>query len=356
MEDNKLPLMSGRLAGTRTLASELEKIEKPDEIEKILKDIEDFKTIVSEKNEIINIKTEKEVKNAFRELRENNSVGIYTESNFENFYITTNNGITYVIPTSKENMNYISSFLSSEKIIKYILNDFSLIKWCHSNGIEPKSLVDLVVYLKVLTNSINPYATQLDYIKKHSPNAYELISNSNGEKDKNIIITTNFILSFGNYLGNLIEKLTLDSICRIIHENSYYEYNDSNEKEETCSIRFSFVELDKSIEETKQEIINIYKEKAYLKSPLGRVALKFGNNVNNLVSELCIDDLELKVLNYMFNNNLKVKLLDENLYEIHCKYKSFSSVIGLGIAIMKDTFYTLYGGKIEIKIEGIVKE
>ena len=43
----------------------------------------------------------------------------------------------------------------------------------------------------------------------------------------------------------------------------------------------------------------IIKDKAYLKSPLGRIAIKFGHKGEELVNELYLEDMSLTLLNIL---------------------------------------------------------
>ena len=78
--------------------------------------------------------------------------------------------------------------------------------------------------------------------------------------------------------------------------------------------------------------------------------------MEELAQELCAEDIELKILNELYNNNLKASLVEENLYEISCSYKSFLSVLSLVVAMMKDVFYTLFESKIDVKVECMIRE
>ena len=74
-----------------------------------------------------------------------------------------------------------------------------------------------------------------------------------------------------------------------------------------------------------------------------------------MVQELCGEDLEINVLSEMYDNNLRVSLIDDNCYEIVCRYSSFNTVISIVVAIMKDTFYKLFERKSDIKMECLLK-
>ena len=102
--------------------------------------------------------------------------------------------------------------------------------------------------------------------------------------------------------------------------------------------------------------IKKFEERAYLISPLGRIAIKFGRKLENIIRELYNDDLQLMILNELYNNNIKVTLLEENLYQVTCKYKSFSSVMTMITASMKDIFYTMFQNMVDIKLECVIKE
>lgn len=358
--ENKSTLITGKLTGTRTLASELNQIEQPDEIEQFLKEFIQMKFDVSDANNMIEARTEKEAANAASELSLDDAVAVYTNKYFSWMYITTKDQTTYKIKISRSNLSAISSFLSSEKPVKYVLNGFPLLKWCHHKEIEPKNIYDIMVYIKLLTNDVDPFMTPQDYIQKYSNRDVFLVNEeSETEEDKYVeyAFIGNFIYQFGEYLAQYTSKLGLDSLSKMVNENSYYEgMIEAKGDEQLCSIQFSYIDLNQFISENQEKYASQYDGKAYMKSPLGRIALKFGNKESELVEELIKDDLEIQILNELYSNNMKVLVLDENLYEVTCKYKSFSSVISLITAILKDTFYHLFDEKIEVKLECVVKE
>ena len=368
--ENKSPLMSGRLMGTRTLSSELSNIENPDEIEQFLKEFVNVSFEVPEDNNVIEARTEREVLDAVNELRMDEAVSIFTDKFFQKLYVTTKDETTYILRMKRANMNEISAFLSAERPVKYILGGFSFVKWCNMKSIELRNVIDLLVQIKLLTNEVDPFMTASDYLKKYAKgepvlhleepdkeeHSEDAIVESGVALQREMILAGNFVLMFGEYLAEKLDQFGLSSVCKIVSENSYYEGISQTEEEDLCKIRFSYVGLEEFVEENKLEFLKKYQERAYLKSPLGRIALKFGNHESELMKELCLDDIEIKILNELFNNNIKAVLLAENYYEVVCKYKSFGSVISFIIAIMKDSFYTLFERKIDVKLECLVRE
>ena len=156
-------------------------------------------------------------------------------------------------------------------------------------------------------------------------------------------------------MAEFVEKFSLSSVNRLINENSYFEAI-SHEESGLCKIRFSYIDLTKHIKEVIEDKIKEYEERAYLISPLGRIAIKFGRKSENIMFELYADDIQLMILNELYNNNIKVTLLEENLYQVTCKYKSFSSIITMVTAILNDIFYTMFQDTVDIKLDCIVKE
>ena len=110
------------------------------------------------------------------------------------------------------------------------------------------------------------------------------------------------------------------------------------------------------IYELIESSISKFKDKAYVLSPLGRVALKFGRDEKELMNEIYLEDLEMLILNELYNNNIRVQLLDDNLYKVTCKFKKFKNVVSLITAIMTDIFYRLFDEKVKIKLDCILKE
>lgn len=340
--------MSGKLNGTRTLASELESIENPDEIEEFLKEFIHVTFDLPEENRVMVVKTKKEVSAVMHELKSRVAVSVFADNAFQKLYITTKEKVTYILEMEDENLHEISSFISSEKSMKYVLNGFALMKWCNSKSIEPKNVIDLLVSMKLLTGEVDPSVSVQDYLKKYC-------HQENISEEKSMVMAGNFVLQFGEYLSRKLESFQLSAVGKIVNENFYYEGIPQPEEEDLCKIRFSYVELEEFFAENKIEFLKKYENKAYMKSPLGRIALKFGHNVAELAQELCKDDIEIKILNELFSNNIRVTVLAENYYEVACKYKNFSSVISLITAIMKDTFFTLFERKIDVKMECLVK-
>lgn len=350
----KSTLISGKLTGTRTLFSDLEEVENPDEVELFLKDFLEIKFSISNDNNLIFVQTEEEFKKAISELKEDNEVSLFLDSSMTKLFVTTGDKTTYVMSIHESSVSHISLLLSAEKPVKYILNGFSFVKWCNAKEMEIKNLFDILVYMKLLTNMVDPSLNVEDYMKKY-------IKLSSGEEELSFqseMVKGNFILAFGKYLAESAQKLGLSSVNKMINENSYFEGRGKEEKNEdnVCQITCSYIDLEKFIEENKREYVAKFHDRAYMKSPLGRIATKFGNKELELVEEFFRDDLEMKILNELFNNNMKVNFLNDNLYEVTCKYKNIGSVVSLVTAILKDTFYTLFERKIDVKLECIVKE
>lgn len=348
--ENKAAFVSGKLSGTKTLEGELEKIGNPDEIEMFLKAFIKAKFTLDTINEIIYVNDDEDFKARISDIEKCEAVSIYVNESFSRLYVTTEEKNTYAVRINKVSTELINSFISQEKPVKYALNSFAFVKWCNSKSIDLRNVYDILTYIKLLTNDIDPFKTVGEYIKEYSDE--ELSENDN---ERNCVLIGNFIYKFGVYLAEFVEKFNLSNVSRLINENSYFEAVSFAESD-LCKIRFSYMDLTKHINEIIQEKIEKYKERAYLISPLGRIAVKFGRKPENVMFELYCDDLQLMVLNELYNNNIKVTLLEENLYQVTCKYKSFASVISMITAIMNDIFYTMFQSMVDIKLECIVKE
>jgi hypothetical protein len=348
--ENKAAFLSGKLTGTKTLESELEAIKNPDEIEMFLRAFIKTKFTLDTDNEVIYVNDDEDFNMRISDLEKCETVSIYVNESFTRLYITTLNKITYAVRINKVSTNLINSFISKETPVKYTLNSFSFVRWCNSKSIDLRNVYDIPTYIKLLTNDIDPFKTVEEYIKEYSDE--EL---SEEDNEKNCVLIGNFIYKFGTYLAEFVEKFSLSSVNRLINENSYFEAI-SHEESGLCKIRFSYIDLTKHIKEVIEDKIKEYEERAYLISPLGRIAIKFGRKSENIMFELYADDIQLMILNELYNNNIKVTLLEENLYQVTCKYKSFSSIITMVTAILNDIFYTMFQDTVDIKLDCIVKE
>lgn len=347
--ENKAAFLSGKLNGMKTLETELEAIVNPDEVEMFLKAFIKAKFILDTDNEIIYVNDDDDFEAQINKLENCEVVSIYVNDSFTRLYVTTGEKQTYAVRINKVSTNLINSFISRETPVKYALNSFSFVRWCNSKSIDLRNVYDIPTYIKLLTNDIDPFKTVEEYIKEYSD---EELTEDN---EKNCILIGNFIYKFGIYLAEFVEKFSLSSVSKLINENSYFEAT-SSEETGLCKIRFSYMDLNEHIKDIIVEKLKEYEERAYLISPLGRIALKFGRRPENIMFELYSDDIQLMILNELYNNNIKVTLLEENLYQVTCKYKSFTSVITIITAILNDIFYTMFQDMVDIKLDCIVKE
>lgn len=350
MNDNKLAFLSGRLNGIRTLETDLSSIENPDIYERFLIEYVNLKLDIETNNEVIYLDDEQKLIEKLPLIEKSEYVSFSVDETFKKIYITTDEKITFVIKLNRVNTARISDLISKEKPVKFLLNSFPFIKWCNKKKIEMKNVYDIQTYIKLLTNEVDLGKTMSDYIKQYTN--YEL-TEKNSEINK--VIIGNFIYEFGRYLENYIKEFELLSMCRLINENAYYEGLNSK-SEEDCEIIFSYYELYNIVNELVEISINKYKEKTYVLSPLGRIAIKFGRDEKEVITEIYLEDLEMLILNELYNNNIKVQLLDDNLYKVTCKFKKFKNVISLITAIMTDIFYRLFNEKVKIKLDCILKE
>lgn len=347
--DNKAAFLSGKLTGTNTLEGELESIQNPDEIEMFLKALIHAKFTIDYDNEIIYVNDDEEFTEKLSEIESLGAVSIYVNDLFSRLYITADKK-TYAVRINKIESDLINKFISKEKPIKYALNAFSFVKWCNQKSIDLRNVYDIPTYIKLLTNNVDPFLTHADYMKQYAD--FDLIEDDN---ERNAVAIGNFILKFGEYLAEFVEKFELSNVSRIINENSYFEASALLE-EGLCKVSFTYMDLQENISELVKKNIKNYEERAYIISPLGRIALKFGSKPEKIMEEVYNSDIELMVLNELYNNNIKVLLREENLYEVTCKYKSVGSVVNIVTDIMNDIFFTMFERNVDIKLECIIKQ
>lgn len=345
MIENKKAFLSGRLTGKRTLENELNSIINPDEYEKFLIEYTNLKFEILTDNEIVFLSDNQEFKNKVSIIEESEYISLSINENFTRLYITTDSRKTFVIFINQIDAILISNLISKEKPTKFLLNSFPFIKWCNEKKIDIRNIYDIQTYIKILTNNIDLEKTSNEYIKQYTNK--EIIE---GDSELNNIILGNFIYEFGKYLENYINKFDLVDMCKLINENAYFE-SLNIDSEGNSKIIFSYIELEEVIKEISKKELESCMDKEYLLSPLGRVALKFNRNEEELIKEIYLEDLEMLILNELYNNNIYPKVLGDNLYKITCKFKNFNNISSLVIAILTDVFYNLFEEKIKIKLE-----
>ncbi len=349
MKENKIAFLSGRLSGTKTLENELESIENPDLYESFLKEFINLKFKISDTNDVIYINDDEDFKNQLKNIEESNYISLCTNNKFSRMYITTDVKKTYILRINKISTMLISDFVSKEKTIKFSLNSFNIFKWCNKKNIDIRNVYDIPTYIKILTNNVE-FGKSFDYyIEKYTDK--KLLE----DDEKNYVIIGNFIYEFGKYLEKYIDKFDIGSICRIINENTYYESIKANSDGEV-EVKFSYLELDKVIEDIINNVKSEFSDKLYVVSPLGRIALKYFQNEDELLKEIYNEDIETLILNELYNNNIYAKLLGNNLYITKCKFKNLERIFSLITSIFSDVFYRLFEKKIRIKIECIIEE
>ena len=344
-EINKIALMSGKLNGTKTIETVLNTKENLDNVELFLKDLISLKLNFDISNEPIYINDDQDFLEYLNEIESSEWISLYVNQTFTRLYITIDGSKTFIIRINKVNSNIIGKFISKDSPTKFSLNSFNFIKWCVSQKIDMRNLYDIPTYLKILTNEVDPFKSIDDYISQYTN--YELEKEDN---EKNSIIIGNFIYEFGKYLNENSKKFNIDSVCKLINENSYYEAIMTNSTD-TCKIEFSYSNLKQAIETKINEKEDEYKDKEYIISPLGRIAIKNGHNVNSLIKELYIEDISITILNELYNNNIHVILDENDNYIINCKYKNIGSIFTLVIAILDDIFYTMFEHSFQASIK-----
>ena len=346
--ENKKALLSGKLAGTRSLVSDLESLENPDEIENFLLEFTKIKFDENSNNEIIYISDDQDFLDSMQAIENSNYISLNPSPSFSRLYITTDERKTYMIRLNSISTALIATFIAKEKPIKFSINSFSFIKWCISKNIDIRNIYDIPTYIKLLTNEIDPFKSVETYIKEYT-NA-TLIEDDN---EANNIIICNFIYDFGKFLDKYVNQFDLSTVCKLINENSYFEGN-SFDNNGNCKISVSYLNLGNAIESVIKSKTEEFQNNAYIKSPLGRIAVKYGHHTNDLIKELYFEDISLTVMNELYNNNIPVVLENENMFRITCKYKNFNNVIALINALFNDVFYGMFEQSAEIKIDSIL--
>ena len=79
-----------------------------------------------------------------------------------------------------------------------------------------------------------------------------------------------------------------------------------------CVINVSYTNLEDAIKVISNDIQNKFDKNAYVVSPLNRIAPKFGHTTSSLIKELYYEDISISLLNEFYNNNIPVKLNDDN--------------------------------------------
>ena len=350
MEEVKKAFVSGRLSGTRSLVTDIEALENPDEIEKFLLEFSSVKFDFDTNNPIKYINDDQDFLECLSIIDSSKFISIHPTPNFLRLYITTDDKSTYIIRLNKVSTGLIATFIAKEQPIKFTLNSFAFIKWCNSKNIDMRNIFDIPTYIKLLTNDVDPFKPIDEYIKEFT--SYEL---SDMDNETNSIIIGNFIYEFGKYLSEYIDKFELTSVCKSINENTYFEgttFNNSGK----CSINVSYTNLEEAINSISKDIQNKFDKNAYVVSPLNRIAPKFGHTTNALIKELYYEDISISLLNEFYNNNIPTKLNDDNSYTITCKYKNFNNLITIINAILNDVFFALFNQSPEIHMDCMLKE
>ena len=351
MDDNKKVLLSGKLSGTRTFASELEAIEIPDDIENFLLFFLNLKIDKSDLDpkQVIYIYNDSTFAEVCNLITNSEYISIYNTDDISKLYITTSNMQTYIIDLRSISVSLLGNFISKETPIKYSINSFNFIKWCNFKNIDIKNLYDIPTYIKLLTNNVDPFKTPFDYLTTYT--SYTL----NNDTSKNEIAISNFTLKFGNILSEYINKFDLATVSRLINENSYYEGKKINNTG-TCTIIFSYKNIDEAISNIEKNISEKYKNKAYIISPLNRIAPKFKQNIASLIYEIYSEDLSTTILNELYNNNIPVKInYETNKYIITCNFNDYLTTLNILISLFTEIFSTLFEQQPEIHFESTIK-
>jgi hypothetical protein len=347
---NKKAFLSGKLNGTKTLDNTLNSITNPDEIEQFFIKFYNLKLDFDINNDITYINDDQDLESHILFIEKSNFISIHPTPNFTRLYITTDNKKTYIIRLNKVSSSLIAELIAKEESTKFALNSFAFIKWCNAQKIDMRNIYDIPTYIKLLTNNIDPFMAVSQYVKQYTN--YEL---SEEDNETNSIIIGNFIYEFGKFLHTYIDKFGLYSVNKLINENAYFEGN-KFDNVGNCSIIVRYKNIQNVVSSIISEKINTYENKAYVLSPLERIALKYDKKVNELLEELYYEDISIIVLNELYNNNIPVELQEDNSFKIECKYKNFNNVVNVLTAILNNVFYTLLDQSVVIGMECEIKE
>lgn len=351
MEENKKILLSGKLSGTRSFLSDLEKIDFPDDVEKFLLEFSKLKIELFSSYDIKYINDDQEFLDVIDHICASRFISIYHTDNFSRLYLRIDSGEIFVVRLNKVSPAIVGTFITSENSIKFAINAFNFIKWCNTKSIDIKNLYDIPTYIKLLMNDVDPFKSIESYVSDYTTYIFD-----EDDNEKNSAFICNFIYQFGCILSEYIEEFDLTTVSKLINENSYYEGNSFNNTG-NCKIILSFQNINNAIQNISQEIVNNYKEKAYIVSPLNRIAPKFKHQEYDLIYDVFTEDLSITILNELYNNNIPVKLdYSTNQYIITCKFKNCSHIIHVLTAIFSEVFYTLFNQTPEIHLECIMKE
>lgn len=356
MEENKKILLTGKLSGTRTFISELEKIECPDSIEQFLLMFSKLKLELPttlKNTKITYINDDQDLLQAIKKIQDSKYISLFHNENFSRLYITIDTEEAFMIRLNKVSPAIIGIFISKETPIKFAINSFEFIKWCNLNSIDIKNLLDIPTYIKLLTNDVDPFKNAEDYFTKYTNHTLETFELN---YDSNSIAISYFIYSFGKFLATAIEEFDLTVVNKLINENSYYEGNTFNNTG-NCSVIFSYTNVQEAISNILPDVLEKNENKTYIISPLNRIVPTFKQDITKLIYEVYEEDLTIAILNELYNNNIPVKFnYNTNEYMITCKFKNFSNIISILQAIFYDAFFTLFDQSPEIHVECDIRE
>lgn len=361
MEESKKILLSGRLEGKRSLTTDLEKIENRDDIEQFLYDFSQLKISLAPAQataegegtlkevsvststsnslppfEVESITEDSNFKEQLPHILESKAIGLYHDSSLTKLYLAIDTGKIFVIPLQKVSPSLVGSILAKETTIKFAINSFLFIKWCNQRALEIKNLLDIPTYIKLLTNDVDPFQSVESYVEQYTNYSMDSL-----EQENKAFLCSRFIYAFGTLLSHSIEQFELTTVSKLINENSYFEGNTFNNSG-SCNLVLSFTNAEAAIQNVVSDVIKKYEDKAYVVSPLNRIAPKFRKHVPTLIADMYAEDLSITILNELYNNNIPVHFDNQtNQYHITCKFKSFSNVVTLLQAIFSEAFFTL---------------
>ncbi len=352
MEQRKKIFVSGKLSGTHTYKDDLISKENPDNIEKFLLDFCDFKLskdMLAFSN-IQEITDDNQALEMIKNIESPCKLGIYFNKIFKKAFLSFSENKNIIISINGFTIKAIFELLSNSEITKYIINSFSTLNWIKEYGVEIKSLYDIPTFIKLLTNRVDPYKPEMEYLKEYTDYGYD-----NSENDEMTVAC--FCRVFGQILDEKSEEFGLLDASKAINENNEYELMELNKigEQDYTILEIAYNGLKEVFSERNIKDIKQFESKAYVLSPLKRIIPKYKNYNKEIAENLesaYLEDLTLKTLNELYNNNLPVKYDFENeKYIIFCKAKNLNNIFSVTQAVFTQVFSGLFDKMPHLKIE-----
>lgn len=315
------------------MLSDLKSKEDLDEIEQFLLDYNTNKIELNSFNmEIISSTHD------FKEILQNRpQVGVFFNDSFDKMYLSFSSNESFLVDMGSIDYMELNSFFSNEKITKFIINPYKFLLWSDEYKFETKEFYDIAIYLKLLTNQVNPSLSLEEYIEKYSD-----ITLTNIPVGKWNYIFSIFTFLFGNYLYQYILKFNLNLIAHIINQNALYEVCKIfrlTDNDDLTSIKIKPTNFAENIELSKNTLKEHYQDKLYAVTPLNRIIPHYSKDFEDSIESALVEDFTYTILNELYNDNIPVKYDIENgIFTINCKQNKLTNIVN----IIQGTFYDVY--------------